>query len=314
MRESPYFSELHAVRNPDGGWGYYPGKASRLEPTSLALIAWSLERSPADGAHVGHGFSRAEQPAGERRVGGMGTQTPSPAPLLRFASQDGLLHDAGADVPNIAFNAQAALAFLALGDTQRARVITDQLLVAKAEAFPNTETNSQDNRLIAWPWRSGTAGWVEPTAWCLLAVKRVHGPRPGPAARERVDLAERMLADRMCLGGGWNYGNSVVLGRALPAHLPTTALALLALADRPSMPAVTESLAFLSGRRLAERSGLTLSLARICLQRYGVSSDDLGSTLAETWAATSFMHNVPATALAAIASVTRGDAREPFHV
>ena len=30
---------LLAGRNADGGWGYYPGKASRLEPTCWALLA-----------------------------------------------------------------------------------------------------------------------------------------------------------------------------------------------------------------------------------------------------------------------------------
>ncbi len=30
---------LLSAANADGGWGYYPGKASRLEPTCWALLA-----------------------------------------------------------------------------------------------------------------------------------------------------------------------------------------------------------------------------------------------------------------------------------
>ena len=71
---------------------------------------------------------------------------------------------------------------------------------------------------------------------------RRHGARSRsrrPAVRERptgsqerLEQAERLLFDRQCAGGGWNYGNSEVLGQKLHAYVPTTALALLALQDR----------------------------------------------------------------------------------
>jgi hypothetical protein len=298
---------LLSWRNEDGGWGYYPGKASRLEPTSLALIAMVV-------SHVGQGFSPADEPsliAGEAVVG----QAFRPADVLSsFPARDNLLLDPGADLPNLASNAQAALALLAVGEESRARAIVDGLLAVKGFTVPRNDAVELDGSLAAWPWREGTFSWAEPTAWCLLAVKRVFGAAPTPLARERIDIAERMLADRMCVGGGWNYGNRVVLGQALPAHLPPTAVALLALADRPDLPAVRESLQFLSARRLAERSGLTLSLASICLQRYDLPVDDLGAALAATWAATGFMHHVPAVALASIAAVPPPAGSGPFHV
>src|SRR4051812_10556389 len=36
---APLRDGLRAGRNLDGGWGYYAGKASRLEPTCWALLA-----------------------------------------------------------------------------------------------------------------------------------------------------------------------------------------------------------------------------------------------------------------------------------
>jgi hypothetical protein len=279
---------LLSWRNEDGGWGYYPGKASRLEPTSLALIALHV-------SYVGQAFRPADV-------------------LSSFPTRENLLLDPGSDLPNLAFNAQAALALLTVRAVSRARAIVDGLVAVKGFTVPRNDAVDLDGSLAAWPWREGTFSWAEPTAWCLLAVKRVFGAARTPLASERIDIAERMLADRMCVGGGWNYGNKVVLGQALPAHLPPTAVALLALADRPDLPVVRESLQFLSARRLAERSGLTLSLARICLQRYDLPSDDLNAALAETWAATGFMDHVPAIALASIAAAPPAAGPGPLHV
>ena len=73
----------------------------------------------------------------------------------------------------------------------------------------------QDNRLQAWPWVDGTASWVEPTAWCLLLLKRVRSQSPSLEAAERIRVGEQLLFDRVCHEGGWNYGNSEVYGQKL---------------------------------------------------------------------------------------------------
>ena len=82
----------------------------------------------------------------------------------------------------------------------------------------------------------------------------------------RVDEAERMLADRACAGGGWNYGNAHVFDKDLRPHGPTTALALLALQDRRDLPCVQAGSAFLTAHADRERSGLALALTLICLE------------------------------------------------
>src|SRR6478672_4310526 len=41
----PCLAFLHGVQNADGGWGYFSGKQSRLEPTTYALLALAGEES-----------------------------------------------------------------------------------------------------------------------------------------------------------------------------------------------------------------------------------------------------------------------------
>ena len=78
-----------------------------------------------------------------------------------------------------------------------------------------------------------TRGW----GWTPdhLRLGGAHGlgrPRPPPAAARRAPaIADglRVLADRECVGGGWNYGNRIVYGVALVPFVQTTATAVLAL-------------------------------------------------------------------------------------
>jgi hypothetical protein len=49
-----------------------------------------------------------------------------------------------------------------------------------------------------------------------------------------------MLLNRVCPGGGWNAGNGVVYGTPLAPHPDDTAIALLALSNRPQ-DAITQA-------------------------------------------------------------------------
>jgi hypothetical protein len=85
----------------------------------------------------------------------------------------------------------------------------DWILAARGESLPRNEFLAHDSTLVGWPWVAGTHSWVEPTAIQLLALNAIG-----------------------CLPhGGWNYGNTVVLGQELRPHLLPTALSLLALAN-----------------------------------------------------------------------------------
>ena len=189
--------------------------------------------------------------------------------------------------PNLAFNGLAAIVMRRALATRRAGVprqgqMADALLAgiltAGAVRYERSELQRQDNQLIGWPWNDGTFSWVEPTSWCLLACKTA-GPHFRAAAAVRIAEAERMLADRCCVSGGWNYGNSNVLGKELSPYVPTTALALLALQDRPALPEVVRSLEWLAGNWHRERSALASSLALLAMQAHRMSSEDVERAL-----------------------------------
>jgi hypothetical protein len=234
---------LRRNRNSDGGWAYSAGKRSRLEPTCWALLALAA----ADGL-----------PVDVERV--------------RFwPRHDGWLVDVDGAPPNQPFNALGALTLLQEPSAAPlAQPIVSNLLAAKGERYPQDKYSTQDNSLQAWSWVEGTASWVEPTAWSLLLLKRLRRDAPLPReAAERIQVGERLLLDRVCSVGGWNYGNAQVFGHDLWPYVPTTALALLALRDHPDLPAVTRSLEQMQSDVRTERSALAVALAVVCLNVYG---------------------------------------------
>jgi hypothetical protein len=235
---------LVEARNSDGGWAYRRGARSRLEPTCWALLALAQ----ADGGEV------------------------DIQALRRWPLHDGWLIDIAGVPPNIGFNAVATLTLLqASAGRAMAQPLVTRLLDAKGQTYRNSASVRQDNTLAAWSWIDGTISWVEPTAWSLLALKQQR-KRGGPSSvlNDRIDIAERMLIDRACPVGGWNYGNAHVYDSDLLPHVPTTALGLLAMQDHRTHPVIQRSLGRLQQDATSERSPLALSLSSICLRVYGV--------------------------------------------
>jgi hypothetical protein len=233
---------LLRARNVDGGWAYYQGKRSRIEPTCWALLALAQAN----------------------------LQRPDIDVLGRWPRHDSWLIDLAGAPPNHAFNAIAALTLLQSPSTGTlAEKIVRLLIASRGVTLPPDPAIRQDSSLQAWSWVDGTFSWVEPTAWCVLVLKQRLALGPYPDALERVRVGEQVLNDRACRGGGWNYGNSNVFGQDLVPYVPTTALALLALRDRPNEPVVIRGLEQLQRDVLSERSAVALSLAIICLRVYG---------------------------------------------
>jgi hypothetical protein len=230
---------LLSGRNPDGGWGYYPGKASRLEPTCWSLLGLGRDAQPFD-------------------------------VLRRWPSSGGLLLERAGGEPNFGFHGVALLALRGLGLEHEAgnAALISAIEQVKGLALDTSSIQRQDNTLQAWSWIPKTFSWVEPTAWCLLALKKWSRVPGVTIDRSRCEVAERMLIDRCCAAGGWNYGNSNMLGQQLKPFVPTTALALLAMQDRAAEPAVQRSRDYLERDASSELSGVALSLALMCLTTY----------------------------------------------
>lgn len=241
--------QLGAARNADGGWPYYAGRQSRIEPTAWALLA--LNDS---------GAARA---------------------LQQWQAAGGLLAEPGINVVNYGFNAVATLALAAARDANgsgaAARRLAEALIGSKGVQIPDHPAIRQDGSLQGWSWTDGTFSWVEPTAWCLLAVKKVAPDHPG--ARARIDEAERVMRDRACEGGGWNFGNAAVYGQPLPAHVPPSALGVLALQDRRQDPMVQQAVAYLRRSAILEGSTTALALSWIALRAVAAPEDGISEAL-----------------------------------
>ena len=301
---------LTAGRNADGGWAYTRGSASRLEPTCFALVALAAAGLPAD-----------------RRV------------LERWPVENGLLVDPQARTANVSDNAVALLTAQIPGTAPLAFAagLAAALANMRGVTFPPAASNRQDNSLRGWPWVANTFSWVEPTAWCVLALKKYRRTHRDTSPATRVTDGERLLIDRVCRNGGWNYGNSNVLGKELFAYVPATAIGLLAMQDRQE-EAVRRSITYLSAHCLEERSGLSLSLSRIALGLVGGAADgvtrsqvapgplaissellprrlaDIDQALTESWRTTGYLGNLAATALALYAEAGAADRYAAFRL
>jgi hypothetical protein len=138
--------------------------------------------------------------------------------------------------------------------------------------------NDVDTSLTGWPWVSNTFGWVEPTAWALLALA-LAGKSDHPRAIE----GRRLLENRCIQEGGWNYGNKVVFNHTLMPFWDTTALALLALGNN-NPPLRDKNLALLEKARPEIHSLLTASMVCLCLAKFGRETDEIRNRIAEMMA------------------------------
>jgi hypothetical protein len=283
---------LVKTQNSDGGWGAIAGKRSNTEATALALLA--LDSTSADTAIIDKAKNWLS--------------------MRQFANGSWPLNDTAKES-----SWSTALAALALGairgsnDDRRRAIKAAAWLLDQAGGKPGflakiillvkgqKQVVRLDQNLIGWPWTEGNFSWVEPTSYCLIAVKKLQQSLPADKARERIAQAERLIYDRICDGGGWNYGNSEVFGEKLWPYPDVTALALIATHNHPERRENQLSLGVLRELALKTDSGLALSWALICHAVYGFQDPALKNALEQRFARSKFLDEIKTLALSILA-------------
>jgi hypothetical protein len=164
-----------------------------------------------------------------------------------------------------------------------------------------------------WPWLPGSASWVIPTAFSIIAIKQFTACSRSEISERRIGLGVDMLLDRVCLGGGWNSGNSNVYGVPLRAHVEATAVALLALQDEERTPVIQASLGWLKQRSSSIESVESLAWCILSLFVYQEPVEHLKAKLATRVGDGRGIRN-NATLATAILALKCGEMIHPFEV
>ncbi|HEY7322819.1 MAG TPA: prenyltransferase/squalene oxidase repeat-containing protein [Candidatus Binatia bacterium] len=282
---------LRSAQNADGGWGAVKGTHSNTESTSFAVMALnSLEDK----------LSTQQADAGLKW-------------LLQHQKDDGswVLNDT---VKESSWSTPiAALAVLSFQDQRQhalraAKWILTQegrkagwlasLLVQLSIIKKMTEL---DPFLSGWSWTAGAFSWVEPTSYSLMALKRLRHSLAKTNCEERIRQGEMLIYDRMCESGGWNYGNSKVLGEALWPYPDVTAVALIALQDQAASEANQKSLRALENMLREAPSGTALGWGILCLTVYNRDVEEWKRILVKSFEERKFLGETKAVALALLA-------------
>jgi hypothetical protein len=244
---------LRRAQNSDGGWGYFPGKGSWLEPTAYAAVAL-------------HG-----EPAADRAW-----------VLLRsWQSPDGSWRP-GANV-NVASWGTSLCVTIAIARKEWGGPLqkgvewllgssgVESRMVNRIAARIGLLKAERDIGLKAWPWKPDTSGWVEPTVHALVALKQASTGISSSELRERVRMGDEQLMNVRTRDGGWNYGSPAALGVDLPSYPETTALALVGLQGQSGLGSAFD----LAARQLeATPSPLARAWLTIALRLHGAKPQE----------------------------------------
>jgi len=152
-----------------------------------------------------------------------------------------------------------------------------------------------------WPWDPNCFHWLEPTSYCLLALKLPQTPEK-ELHQKVIKFADKFITEHACKDGGWNHGNDQSLGAFLPPYRLTTAEALLALQDNGRDKSIAPALAYLKGLAGQDSSSLSLAASILALSAYGEPfTSELDFLLNRQAPDGSFGPTTMSTALAALA-------------
>lgn len=280
---------LQAAQNQDGGWGFHPGSQSRVEATCWTLLALLGREASNEMQQSGFKFLRTAQlpdgswpSSGAQTVGCWATSLASWVLTADHASETAVA---------------AGLRWIC-EDWPRGGDFIRRII---QKLSSRTQVSSQNDSLLGWGWTPGTASWVEPTAFALIALERAPKELLPAGASRRRQFAKAMLYDRMCPRGGWNCGNPMVYGVAGDPLVEPTVWALLALRDEPDRRENVISLEWLEKNLTGTAGAGSLALAKICLETYGRKWPASAPDLKNLYATNAFLENVPVMAWTCLA-------------
>ena len=282
---------LLEAQNEDGGWGSFKGKRSNTESTSFALMALKLLEGKRFDQQTTAGLKwllQHQKDDGSWSLNDASTQSSWTTPIAVLALlsfQDQRQH------------ALKAAKWILTQEGRKPGWVAS-LLVQLSLVKKMTEL---DPYLSGWSWTAGAFSWVEPTSYSLMAVKKLKRSLAGTNCEERIRQGEMLIYDRMCENGGWNYGNSRVLGEALWPYPDVTAVALIALQDRARSAANQASLRALDSMMREAASGTALGWGILCLTLYNQNVGEWKRILVKNFEKTRFLGETRAVALALLA-------------
>jgi hypothetical protein len=296
-RISSLAETLRSRQMKSGGWAYFDSVQESLEATCLAELALAPER---------HANS-------------------SEAILFLLKSQ---LSDGGwpaflGDSEGSWTTALALCTLNSTGDFTAAREKAFRWLCTERGReghwfwrwkFKTSDRNVRfDPDKYGWPWVTGSASWVIPTAFSIIAIEQFTVCNRSEESEKRIHLGVEMLLDRECVDGGWNSGNSLVYGVPLRPHVEATAIALLALQDEQRIEMVQKSLSWLRQNAASVDSVSSLAWCILTLFVYQESVEPLKNRLATIMGDGREVRN-NATLATALLALKCGEMIHPFVV
>jgi len=251
-----YLSARHdfliSTQNADGGWGYFPGKRSWMEPTAYAVLSL-------------HGVAGAESHLSQARK-----------LVHSWRQPDGSYHPSS-QVQESTWVTALGVLLDSIDRDQRALQSTDwlvglrgsesRLAVRLANFFHLTDI-PLDLAHPGWPWFPGNSSWIEPTCHTLIALKKAASLHRSYRLLSRIQEGEIMILSRRCRDGGWNAGTPVALSYDLRSYPECTAFALLGLQGR-STGEFPQALQVAETMHRDTKSSLARAWLAIALRVYG---------------------------------------------